>query len=116
VREVLESSARAQRCKPEFTLKPGYPAVVNDHDATARAREIAREVVGEDAVIETPPVAAAEDFAYFLEAVPGVFILLGAGNEERGITAPHHSPEFDIDESVLPRGAELLARLALGGR
>ena len=35
-----------------------------------------------------------------------VFILVGAGNQERGITAPHHSPEFDIDESVLPRGAE----------
>ena len=58
-------------------------------------------------------MAAAEDFAYFLQKVPGAFILIGAGNAERGITAPHHSPTFDIDESVLPRGAELLARLAL---
>ncbi|NIW35755.1 MAG: amidohydrolase, partial [Gemmatimonadetes bacterium] len=48
-----------------------------------------------------------------LEERPGAFIFVGAGNEKKGITAPHHSPEFDIDESVLPRGAELLARLAL---
>jgi amidohydrolase len=40
-------------------------------------------------------------------------MLVGARDEARGITAPHHSPSFDIDESVLPRGAELLARLAL---
>ena len=39
--------------------------------------------------------------------------LLGRVGTERGITAPHHSAEFDIDESVLPRGAELLARIAL---
>ena len=58
-------------------------------------------------------MAASEDFAFFLERLPGAFVFLGAGNEERGITAQHHSPEFDIDESVLPRGTELLARLAL---
>jgi amidohydrolase len=58
-------------------------------------------------------MAPAEDFSYFLQQRPGAFILVGAGNTERGITAPHHSAEFDIDESVLPRGAELLARIAL---
>jgi amidohydrolase len=57
---------------------------------------------------------AAEDFAYFLEARPGAFAFIGAGNAAQGITAPHHSPAFDIDESALPIGAELLARLALG--
>ncbi len=58
-------------------------------------------------------MTAAEDFSYFLNERPGAFVLVGAGNEARGITAPHHSPGFDIDEAVLPRGAELLARLAL---
>jgi len=55
----------------------------------------------------------AEDFAYFLRERPGAFVFVGAGNAERGIGAPHHSPAFDIDESALPLGAELLARLAL---
>jgi amidohydrolase len=115
VREILEGTARAHGCVPDLDFEPGFPAVVNDPSATERAREIAVEVVGEAGVIEHPPMAASEDFAYFLKEVPGTFILLGAGNEERGITAPHHSGEFDIDESALPRGAELLARLALRG-
>lgn len=113
VRQVLEGSAVAAGCRLEFELLAGYPAVVNDPGAVARVREAAREVFGEANVREPAPMAAAEDFAYFLEKVPGAFIFIGAGNEERGFNAPHHSPRFDFDESVLPRGAELLARLAL---
>jgi amidohydrolase len=113
VREVLEASAIGAGCRLEWELLEGYPAVVNDADAVAVAREAARWVFGDAGVREAAPLAAAEDFAYFLERLPGAFILVGAGNAERGITAPHHSPQFDIDESVLPKGTELLARLAL---
>lgn len=116
VAEVLDGAARAHGCTTRFELRPGYPAVVNDPAATLRSREIACEVVGAGNVIEHRPMAASEDFAYFLREVPGTFIFVGAGNEARGITAPHHSADFDIDESVLPTGAELLARLALDGR
>ena len=115
VRELFEGTARAYGCVPDLDFDPGFPAVVNDPRSTARAREIAVEVVGEDNVVEHPPMAASEDFAYFLREVPGTFIFLGAGNEERGISAPHHSAEFDIDESALPRGTELLVRLAIRG-
>ena len=113
VPQTLRDAARAAGCDVEFELQPGYPAVVNDATAVASARLAANQVFGEGQVHEPAPLAAAEDFAYFLERLPGAFILVGAGNAERGITAPHHSPRFDIDESVLPLGAELLARLAL---
>ena len=113
LQEICESTAAAHGCRAEFELRPGYPAVVNEPGSVARARAVAAEVVGPDNVVESPPMAASEDFSYFLNEIPGAFIFLGAGNAARGITAPHHSPEFDIDESVLPRGAELLARLAL---
>ena len=113
VRRALEGAARGAGCRLDWELRPGYPAVVNDAAAVARLREAAGAVLGADAVVETPPLAAAEDFAYFLERVPGAFALLGAGNLARGITAPHHAAAFDIDETVLSRGAELLARLAL---
>jgi amidohydrolase len=95
-------------------LYPGYPAVVNDAAAVTRVRRHAAAVVGEANVVEPRPMAAAEDFAYFLKEVPGAFVFIGAGNVSRGITAPHHAPDFDIDESALPIGAELLARIALG--
>lgn len=113
VREVLEQVAGAAGCRVEFKLRCGYPAVVNDARAAELARLKAAEVVGEQNVIEPPPMAAAEDFSFFLQKRPGAFIFVGAGNESKGITAPHHSPRFDIDEAALPRGAELLARLAL---
>lgn len=113
VREVLEGAARAAGCRAEVDLRLGYPATVNDAAAAARVRREAEKVFDPASVIEPAPLAAAEDFSYFLREVPGAFVLLGAGNPEQGLDAPHHSPRFDIDESVLPRGAELLARIAL---
>jgi amidohydrolase len=112
-REVIESSAAAAGCTAEFQLKKGFPAVVNDAGSIETARRVAATVFGETNVIEHPPLAAAEDFSYFLQRRPGAFIFVGAANQARGIDAPHHSPRFDIDEAALPRGAELLVRLAL---
>jgi metal-dependent amidase/aminoacylase/carboxypeptidase family protein len=51
----------------------------------------------------------AEDFAFFLEKVPGAFIWLGVGEDVSGL----HTPKFAFDEEVLPRGSALLAALAL---
>lgn len=113
VREVLEATAQAAGCRAEFELRPGYPATINDSAAVETVRRAACVAFGADNVREPAPLMAAEDFSYFLQKRPGAFILVGAGNAERGITAPHHSPQFDIDESVLPRGTELLARIAL---
>ena len=113
VPQVLDAAAQAAGCTSKFELRPGYPATINHAGAAETVRRIARDAFGVDAVVEPAPLTAAEDFAYFLNERPGAFILIGAGNPERGISAPHHSPEFDIDESVLPFGTELLARLAL---
>jgi len=113
VREVLEGTAAATGCRAEFELKPGYPAVVNDPASARLAARVAGEVFGTERVVEHPPIAASEDFSYFLQERPGAFVFVGANNEAKGITAPHHSPRFDIDEDALPRGTELLVRLAL---
>jgi amidohydrolase len=114
VREVLEGTAQAAGCRLEFKLIPGFPAVVNDPAAVARVRRHAASIVGEANVVEPPPMAASEDFAYFLRAKPGAFTFIGAGNAAKQIVAPHHTPQFDIDESALPIGTELLVRIALG--
>jgi amidohydrolase len=113
-REVLAGVAAAAGCRLEFELRPGFPAVVNDPASVERVRAAAARVVGAERVVELAPLAASEDFAHFLKAVPGAFVFVGAGNPAKGIVAPHHAPAFDIDEDALPRGAELLVRLALG--
>ena len=50
------------------------------------------------------PSMAGEDFAYFAKEVPANFFYLGTGNEEKGITAPLHNSQFDIDEDGLVVG------------
>jgi len=112
VAEVLEGVSSAGGCRVEFDLRPGYPSLVNDARIVKIARQAALETCGETHVHESPPIAAAEDFAYFLEQRPGAFIFVGSGNKSAGITAQHHSPDFDIDEPALPKGVELLVRLA----
>ena len=57
--------------------------------------------------------AASDDMSFFLEAAPGCYFFVGASNEAKGITAPHHSPRFNIDEDALAIGLEVLARAAL---
>jgi amidohydrolase len=114
VREVLEGTALTAGCRLDYTLTPGFPAVVNDPRAVDRVRRHAAEIVGPGNVVEPPPMAASEDFAYFLRAKPGAFTFIGAGNTAKKIVAPHHTPQFDIDESALPIGTELLVRIALG--
>ena len=113
MREVLQAAAEAGECRLEMELREGFPVTVNDEAAVELVRRVAAEQFGADNVIDPGLLPASEDFALFLQQRPGAMIFLGAGNAERGIVAPHHSPEFDIDEQALPMGAELLTRLAL---
>jgi len=55
----------------------------------------------------------AEDASFFLEAAPGAYVFIGAGNEAKGMTEPHHSPRFQIDEDSLPIGVALLTASAI---
>ena len=55
----------------------------------------------------------AEDAAYFLKAVPGAYVFVGAGNKAKGINEPHHSPRFQIDEDALPIATALMTASAV---
>ena len=69
--------------------------------------------VGEDAVEEVQPITVGDDVACFLDRVPGCYFLIGAGDVANREVAPHHHPEFDIDERALPIGVEVMSRAAL---
>lgn len=89
----------------------GYPSLVNDEAEFGRFNRSVGKVTGlkgETAVRIMP----AEDFAYYLQLVPGCFVLVGAGNEEKGIIYPHHHPRFDIDEGAMLHAAALMVSMA----
>ncbi len=96
----------------EFQLIERYPALVNDDGMYRVARSVVEEVLGAGSVLEGFTSMGGEDMAFYLRKVPGCFIFLGAGNDEKGCSYPHHSPRFNIDEDALPLGVEILVRLA----
>ena len=104
------SVADALGGKHSLDLREGYPPVINDERVTDIARQVALNTLGPDAIAPYEPMMGAEDFAFLAREAPGCFIWLGAAlNPPR----EHHHPNFDIDESVLPRGAALLAGCAM---
>jgi len=110
LREIAEETAKTfgASCRVEYMT--GYPAVVNDAAMVDFVTDVAKRVLGEGCLPPFDPVMGGEDFAYYLQKVPGAFIFLGAGD---GREFPHHHPAFDIDEKALPLGTLLLTSLAL---
>ena len=99
----------AQGGRVELVFRDGYPPVVNEKGVTEVARRVALSVAGEGGVWEAEPMMGAEDFAILAREAPGVFLWVGAACED---PREHHNPHFDIDESVLPLNAALLAGMA----
>jgi len=89
------------------------PSVVNDPATTAIVRGVAQRLVGAPNVLSDYRLAWAEDASYFLRRMPGTYVFIGAGNVEQGITEPHHSPRFRIDEDAMPIAAALLTASAM---
>ncbi len=108
--EVCEATCRLFGATAAFTYQEGYPPVVNDAASVDLVRRVAALELGGDAVKTVAPVMGGEDFAYYLQRVPGAFALLGMGD---GRPHPHHSARFDIDERVLPLGVRLMTAVAL---
>jgi amidohydrolase len=102
----------------------GYPALVNDPASTAVAAEAAAGVLG-PARVKTMTLASmgGEDFAYYLEKIPGCFWFMNTQAPDRNIRFPNHHPRFDLDESYLADFAAVnleiartLAAMAVTGR
>ncbi|NND83941.1 MAG: amidohydrolase [Acidimicrobiia bacterium] len=112
VRRLAENVAEANGAVAEVTINLGYPVTVNDPVLTRRMVPSLERVAGEG-VIVMPPATGAEDFSYFAEEVPGMFIGLGVGADDPSLVHPNHSPYFYADESALPIGVRAMASLAV---
>lgn len=95
----------------ELKIDKGYPAMINDPEANAWLRQVTRDLVGEEAVVESQFGMGAEDFAYMTQKAKGAMFMLGAAMPE-GPVRHHHTTTFDIDERVLAPGAAVLAETA----
>jgi amidohydrolase len=110
LKKIIQETCQAFGATAEFQYEKGYPPLVNHEDMVDFVIQVARKTLGEDRIQPIEPVMGGEDFAYFLQKVPGAFLFFGMGD---GMEFPHHHPAFDLDEKSLPQGALLMASLAL---
>ncbi|MGE5573794.1 MAG: M20 metallopeptidase family protein [Bacteroidota bacterium] len=114
IRRTLDGVARSAGAAFEFTYSPGYPPLVNDARVAAIIADSARKMLGKGRVIEDiEPSMGGEDFAYFLQEVPGAMFMLGAGNPDKGARYPAHHPKFDFDEDAMATGVALMVDVVL---
>lgn len=101
---------------PEYELDilHGYPVLVNNPVFTNAVNLKLQENFPKLTVYpEIEKTFAAEDFASYLQMVPGIFISLGTRNQEKGIVEINHSCTFDIDEDILLTGTEIFYTISL---
>lgn len=98
----------------EVDILHGYPVLVNDPDFTCAVYSELEESFPELTIYpELNKNFAAEDFANYLQKVPGVFLSLGTRNLKKNIVEINHSCKFDIDEDILLTGAEIFYKVSL---
>jgi amidohydrolase len=108
--KLARGLAEASGARIHIEFVPGPPSVDNDLPLTALVRRVAGDLLGPGHVDEIPrPSMGGDDFAYYLQRVPGCMFRLGCVSPTAG-GAPLHSPLFDIDETALTIGAKILAR------
>lgn len=97
----------------EATYTLGYPSVMNDTEMVNIASKSITKVLGDSGFVDiSRPAPGGEDFAYFSQVVPSVFIWLGYNEENNEVAAPHN-PYYDFDESILEKGVKIMCQTAI---
>jgi amidohydrolase len=110
IEQLARGVAGGMRGDAELDYDFSYPVTVNDEGAVRHALSVIGDLLGEENALELAnPSMGGEDFAFFLERIPGAFIWLGVGEDVSFL----HTPTFAFDEEILPQGSALLAALAL---
>ena len=107
--EMAHNMAIAFSCEATMETIAIVAAVDNNPVPTAVVREAAVKVMGAENIVEHRTMAS-EDMGYILEEIPGCYFFIGARNEEKGFTFPHHHPRFNFDERAMMDGVAVMGQ------
>lgn len=113
---IAENTAAAHGMTAEVTIDGcGYPVLHNDPEMSEFARRCIQRRLGDARLFACKhPFMTAEDFAFYLERLPGAYIFLGNDRPDlEGPPAQLHSPYFNFNDQTLPHGMLLMSRLAI---
>ncbi|MCY7349181.1 MAG: amidohydrolase [Cytophagaceae bacterium] len=115
IKRTATHIAESQGTKADVTIKIQYPVTFNDPKLTERMAPTLEAVAGKQNVLLTPAVTGAEDFSFYQQKVPGFFYFLGGAPKGKPVeqTAPHHTPDFFIDESGFGLGVRSFCHLVV---
>src|SRR5215471_15204499 len=113
LKALIDSVASAYGVVAELTYVRNVPPTVNEAISTAMVEAAAEQVLGADAVVAAPQSLGGEDFAWYLESIPGALARLGTRKPGSGDDFDIHQPTFDVDERAIGVGIRLMAATAL---
>jgi amidohydrolase len=112
---VKTGEAAGAKVDVQIPYTSHYPVTFNDIALTEKMLPTLQKTAGAEKVILRPAATGAEDFSFFQEKVPGLFIFLGGmpkGNDPK--TSPsHHTPDFIVEDSAMKLGVKTLTNLTL---
>jgi amidohydrolase len=112
IEELVSSITKGFRGDYEFEYNFGYPVVENNSDLVDKFYESAKKIIDEEMIVFLKkPTMVGEDFSYYTENIPGLYIFLSSKKQED--VYPHHNSKFDIDEKNLYVGVACLSQFAV---
>ncbi|AHM59067.1 amidohydrolase [Flammeovirgaceae bacterium 311] len=115
IRRTATKIAESAGATAEVEFISQTPITYNDPALTSRMLSTLEYIAGKEQVVLTDAVLGAEDFAFFQEQIPGLYLFVGgmAKDKKPSEVAPHHTPDFVIDDSGLTLGVKTLTGLTL---
>jgi amidohydrolase len=115
IRQLAEKTAEAYGASAEVLLPYSvhYPVLFNNVALTAAMLPSLQKSAGTENVLQVPPKTGAEDFSFYAQKAPGLFFFIGGlpkGKDPKS-AAPHHTPEFFIDDSSFKTGVTAMCNL-----
>lgn len=113
MKETLAGITSAYGATYDLQFEENAAVTFNEPQLVEETLPMMRRALGETNVSPLKPQMIAEDFSYYQKVVPGFFYFLGVGNQAKGIKAPVHTAEFDLDEESLVVGVKVMSNVLL---
>jgi amidohydrolase len=113
--EIVYNVSKANNAKSKITYMVSYPITYNDMDLYNEMLPTLNRVNGEENVNFMNAITGAEDFSFFQEKVPGMYFFIGGAKKgtDPNLAAPHHTPDFYVDDSAMVTGLKSMTSLTL---
>jgi len=110
--KTVDNLADMHGATAELSFFQNYPVTYNPPELLESLLPVIRKAAGADNVQEMAPLTGSEDFSFFSQEIPGVYLFLGTAPADPAKRFYNHSPQFDIDEAALKVGVKTLALMS----